>query len=64
MMVTSTTTSANAPSRDQDWADISDDEEDQPPTVQVDIDLNSLSISDKGKIAPPGESWHFAGVDK
>jgi hypothetical protein len=50
MMVTANTTSSTTPSKDQDWADISDDEEEeQPPTVQVDIDLNSLSINDKDK---------------
>jgi hypothetical protein len=56
-MVTANTTSSTNPSKDQDWADISDDdEEEQPPTVQVDIDLNSLSINDKDKAAPTGDS--------
>ena len=39
------------PTTEQDWADVSDDEDvDEAPTVQVDsLDLNSLSIDDKSK---------------
>ena len=43
------TTSASVPSKEPDWADISDDEEDGPtPVVKLDgLDLNSLSLQDK-----------------
>ena len=35
-------------SNEQDWADISDDEEEAAPTVKVDsLDLKSLSLTDK-----------------
>src|ERR1700685_101894 len=49
-------TTATTPSKkDQDWADISDDEEEAPvPTVKVDtdsLDLTSLSLTDKDKPA-------------
>jgi hypothetical protein len=51
-------TTATTPSKkDQDWADISDDEEEAPvPTVKVDtdsLDLTSLSLTDKDK--PPAK---------
>jgi len=43
------TTSSSVPSKEPDWADISDDEEDLPtPVVKLDgLDLNSLSLQDK-----------------
>jgi len=47
------------PSTEQDWADISDDDDDEetPPTVKVDsIDLNKLSINEKGNEKAPGVS--------
>jgi hypothetical protein len=38
---------------EEDWADVSDDDMDDAPTVQVDsLDLNSLSIGDKTKATP------------
>jgi hypothetical protein len=48
-------------SKQQDWADISDDDEEgSVPTIQLDsVDLSSLSLSDKGKAAPAGKhSFH------
>jgi hypothetical protein len=41
-------------SKQQDWADISDDDEEESiPTIQLDsVDLSSLSLSDEGKAAP------------
>src|SRR5271154_5226632 len=44
-------------SKQQDWADISDDEEEESaPTIQLDtVDLSSLSLSDKGKATPVGK---------
>jgi hypothetical protein len=49
-MVTPTAVSS-VPSKEQDWADISEDDDDKPtPVVKVDsLDLNSLSLQDKGK---------------
>ena|SRR2546423_15209899 len=46
------TTVSSVPSKEQDWADISDDDDNEPtPVVKVDsLDLNSLSLQDdKGK---------------
>jgi len=43
---------SSVPSKEQDWADISDDDDNEPtPVVKVDsLDLNSLSLQDdKGK---------------
>jgi hypothetical protein len=41
---------ASLPSRKEDWADASDDDVEEVPTVQIDsLDLNSLSIDDKNK---------------
>jgi hypothetical protein len=39
---------------EQDWADVSDDDDiEEAPTVQVDsLDLNALSIDDKTKDKP------------
>jgi hypothetical protein len=48
-------------SKQQDWADISDDDEEESiPTIQLDsVDLSSLSLSDEGKAAPAGKhSFH------
>jgi hypothetical protein len=48
-------------SKQQDWADISDDDEEESvPTIQLDsVDLSSLSLSDKGKATPEGKhSFH------
>lgn len=50
---------SSVPSKDKDWADISDDDDSEPtPVVRVDsLDLNSLSLQDKGKakgISSPG----------
>ena len=42
------TTPASVPSKEQDWADVSDDDEEEPvPTVN--LDMNSLSLDDKNK---------------
>ena len=52
-----TTKASSVPSKEQDWADISEDEDEEPiPTVKVDsLDLNSLSLQDKNK--PNGISY-------
>ncbi len=51
-------TSSSLPTKEQDWADISDDEQEEPvPTVKVDtLDLTSLSLNEKDKQATPGDS--------
>lgn len=42
------TTTASVPSKEQDWADIEDDDEEESvPTVN--LDMNSLSLDDKNK---------------
>jgi hypothetical protein len=53
-MVSAPPASSSLPSSEQDWADISDEGEDEPaPTVKVDsLDLTSLSLKDKDKTAP------------
>ena len=42
-------------SKKEDWADISDDDEEPVPTVQLNsIDLSSLSLSEKNKTSTEG----------
>ena len=57
-MATAPTPSSSLATKEQDWADISDDEEEQPvPVVKVDtLDLTSLSLNEKGKQTTPGDS--------
>ena len=57
-MATAPTPSSSLPTKEQDWADISDEEEEEPvPTVKVDtLDLTSLSLNEKDKQATPGDS--------
>jgi hypothetical protein len=57
-MATAPTTSSSLPTKEQDWADASDDEEEEPvPTVKIDtLDLTSLSLNEKGKQATTGDS--------
>jgi hypothetical protein len=54
----STSSSPSLAKKGQDWADISDDEEETTPTVIVDtLDLTSLSLNEnKDKPAPTGDS--------
>jgi hypothetical protein len=51
-------------SKHQDWADISDDEEEESvPTIQLDsVDLSSLSLSDKSKATPAGKTFLSASL--
>ena len=66
-MVTAPSSSTTSPpKKDQEWADISDDdEEDSAPTVKVDsLNLNSLSLNENNKEtpAPTGDSiWMEQG---
>jgi hypothetical protein len=55
-----TTTTTPSKLRDTDWADVSDDgDEDTTPTVKVDsLDLSSLSLTSKENAASGGLS-HF-----
>jgi hypothetical protein len=55
VMVTETA-SQSRPKKEQDWADISDDEEEEvAPVVQVDsLDLSALSLNGKEKISSTG----------
>jgi hypothetical protein len=57
-MAAAPTPSSSVPTKEQDWADISDDEEEEPaPTVKVDsLDLTSLSLNEKNKQATTGDS--------
>jgi hypothetical protein len=43
-------------SKQQDWADISDDDEEEPvPTVHLDtVDMSSLSLNEKDKTIKEG----------
>jgi hypothetical protein len=54
-MVTAPSSSTTSPpKKNQEWADISDDdEEDSAPTVKVDtLNLNSLSLNENNKETP------------
>ena len=56
-MATAPTPSTSLPTKEQDWADISDDEEEPVPTVKVDtLDLASLSLNEKDKQATTGDT--------
>lgn len=55
-MATVPTASSSLSAKEQDWADISDDEEEAVPTVKVDtLDLTSLSLNEKDKQTAPGD---------
>ena len=46
------TASSSLPTNAEDWADISDDEE-TAPTVNVDLNLTSLTLNENDEVTPP-----------